>query len=170
MSGAISSSLIIKARTAQVASNTTHKASCRMPVAHDHACRQDYRKATTRSLLKGDMHSWQALVKKENEPITPFISKISPLLARGVSSILVMGGSGDYFGVSDTVLRMDCYRASDVTAEAQAIDQRFGSASALAQNQQSYGTVACRSPVAIYPGSPSGDSPRCTLCSHALSE
>ncbi|CAL8468571.1 g8111 [Coccomyxa elongata] len=97
----------------------------------------------------------QALVKKENEPITPFISKIRPLLARGVSSILVMGGSGDYFGVSDTVLRMACYRAADVTTEAHAIDQRFGSASALAQNQQSYGTVACRSPVAIYPGSPS---------------
>ncbi|EIE22453.1 hypothetical protein COCSUDRAFT_16516, partial [Coccomyxa subellipsoidea C-169] len=93
----------------------------------------------------------QALVKKENEPITPFISKIRSLLARGVSSILVMGGSGDYFGVSDTVLRMDSYEASDVTAEALAIDRRFGSAPSLTGNNSHYGTVASRSPVTIYP-------------------
>jgi hypothetical protein len=99
----------------------------------------------------------QALVKKENEPITPFISKIRSLLARGVSSILVMGGSGDYFGVSDTVLRMDSYKASDVTAEALAIDKRFGAAPSLADNKKQYGTVASRTPVTIYPGSPSGD-------------
>lgn len=99
----------------------------------------------------------QALVKKENEPITPFISKIRSLLARGVSSILVMGGSGDYFGVSDTVLRMDSYKALDVTAEALAIDKRFGAAPSLADNKKQYGTVASRTPVTIYPGSPSGD-------------
>lgn len=106
--------------------------------------------------LYASMGTMQALVKKENEPITPFISKIRSLLARGVSSILVMGGSGDYFGVSDTVLRMDSYEASDVTAEALAIDRRFGSAPSLTGNDSHYGTVASRSPVTIYPGQPSG--------------
>ena len=51
----------------------------------------------------------QALVAKEKEPITPFLAKIGALRKRGVSCILVMGGSGDYFGVSDAVICMDSY-------------------------------------------------------------
>ena len=130
-----------------------HRSRCSLQIPK---CRllQDHRS----DLITESHHgSKQALVKKENEPITPFISKIRSLLARGVSSILVMGGSGDYFGVSDTVLRMDSYEASDVTAEALAIDRRFGSAPTLADNTNHYGTVAIRTPVTIYPGSPSGD-------------
>jgi Predicted ATPase of the ABC class len=65
-------------------------------------------------------------VAKEKEPITPFISKIRALAARHVSCILVIGGSGDYFDVADTVIAMDSYRAKDVTEEAHAIAQRFG--------------------------------------------
>ena len=52
----------------------------------------------------------QALVAKEKEPITPFLAKIGALRKRGVSCILVMGGSGDYFGVSDAVICMDSYK------------------------------------------------------------
>ncbi|NOR51279.1 MAG: hypothetical protein GQ470_01545, partial [Gammaproteobacteria bacterium] len=37
----------------------------------------------------------------------------------GVSVTLVMGGSGDYFGVADRVIKMDNYVAKDVTSEAQ---------------------------------------------------
>ncbi len=40
-----------------------------------------------------------ALVAREKEPITPFIARIRALVSRGVSSVLVMGGAGDYFGV-----------------------------------------------------------------------
>ena len=40
----------------------------------------------------------QALVAAHKEPITPFIARIRALAARGVSSVIVMGGSGDYFG------------------------------------------------------------------------
>ena len=40
----------------------------------------------------------QELVKKAHEPITPFIDKVRQLYRdQGVSTLLVMGGSGDYF-------------------------------------------------------------------------
>ncbi len=61
----------------------------------------------------------QALVAKEAEPLTPFVDLIRPLhTQRGVSTVLVMGGSGDYMDVADQVLMMDSYRARDVTAQA----------------------------------------------------
>ena len=64
----------------------------------------------------------QALVAKEKEPITPLIDTIRALYEeRGVSSILVMGGSGDYFDVADTVIMLDAYRPRDVTDEARKI-------------------------------------------------
>ncbi len=64
----------------------------------------------------------QKLVAKNKEPITPFIDKVGQLYTdRGVSTILVIGGSGDYFDVADTVIMMDEYRARDVSAEARAI-------------------------------------------------
>lgn len=67
----------------------------------------------------------QQLVKKEKEPITPLIDKVR-LLYRdlGVSTILVMGGSGDYFDVADTVIMLDNYRVFNVTKEAKAISER----------------------------------------------
>ena len=40
----------------------------------------------------------QALVAKPQEPITPFVDRVRELRDRlGVSVVLVMGGSGDYF-------------------------------------------------------------------------
>lgn len=67
----------------------------------------------------------QALVEKAGEPITPFIDRVQQL-ARGpqVSSILVLGGSGDYFEVADTVIRLDTYRPRHVTEQAKAIAQQ----------------------------------------------
>ena len=98
----------------------------------------------------------QALVAKEKEPITPFLAKIGALRKRGVSCILVMGGSGDYFGVSDAVVCMDNYSCRDVTAEALAIDERFGASAATQDSSAAYGSVTPRCPVSIYPGSPTG--------------
>jgi predicted ABC-class ATPase len=64
----------------------------------------------------------QALVEKSGEPITPFVDRVRHLaVERNVSTILVLGGSGDYFDVADTVIRMDTYTPHDVTAEAKAI-------------------------------------------------
>jgi predicted ABC-class ATPase len=64
----------------------------------------------------------QALVAKEKEPITPLIDTIRALYQeRGVSSILVMGGSGDYFDVADKVIMLDHYRPLDVSERAKQI-------------------------------------------------
>eukprot|EP00775_Hariotina_reticulata_P003955 gene3955-4208_t len=43
-----------------------------------------------------------ALVAADKEPITPFSRRIASLRAAGVSTVLVMGGSGDYFAEADT--------------------------------------------------------------------
>ncbi len=67
----------------------------------------------------------QHLVTKEKEPITPFIDKVRQLSEfMGVSTILVIGGSGDYLDVADTVIMMDEYRPFDVTHKAKDIAAR----------------------------------------------
>ena len=64
----------------------------------------------------------QALVAKEHEPITPFVDRVRELYDElGVSTVLVMGGCGDYFDAADTVIMMRDYVPVDVTAEARAI-------------------------------------------------
>ncbi len=88
-----------------------------------------------------------ALVAKDKEPITPFLAKAVPLKEMGVSTILVMGGSGDFFTVADHVVMMDTYQCLDVTAEAKAIAQQYGSASALAHGLgQPFGALSRRIP------------------------
>lgn len=70
----------------------------------------------------------QALVAAEKEPITPFIDQVRALYEEeGVSTILVIGGSGDYFDVADHVIGMEAYRPYERTAEAQAIASQFAS-------------------------------------------
>lgn len=59
------------------------------------------------------------LIPAEQEPITPFVERIRPLLTeKGVSTILVAGGSGAFFDVADHVVAFHAYQARDVTAEA----------------------------------------------------
>lgn len=63
----------------------------------------------------------QELVPSEGEPITPFVDRIEELRdEHDVSTLLVLGGSGDYLDVADLVLRMDAYVPADVTSEARA--------------------------------------------------
>ncbi len=67
-------------------------------------------------------HRMQRLVVKGQEPITPYIDKVRQLYQdHGISTILVMGGSGDYFGTADQVIRMSAYLPEDVTTEAREI-------------------------------------------------
>ncbi len=61
----------------------------------------------------------QRLVSREKEPITPFIDRVRELYTdHNTSTIIVMGGSGDYFEVADTVVMMDNYLPEDVTQAA----------------------------------------------------
>ena len=63
-----------------------------------------------------------ALVHADSEPITPFISRVRSLYTDGgVSSVLVVGGAGDYLNIADTVLKMKNYGCHDVTADAKAV-------------------------------------------------
>lgn len=64
----------------------------------------------------------QTLVAEEAEPITPLVDRVRELHTEmGVSSVLVMGGSGDYFEEADTVVQMHRYRPRDVTEESRAV-------------------------------------------------
>ena len=68
----------------------------------------------------------QALVPREREPITPFIDRVRELHeVRGVSSVLVLGGSGDYLDVADTVIAMTDYLPEDVGERAREVAAGF---------------------------------------------
>jgi len=61
----------------------------------------------------------QMLVAKAKEPITPFLDRIQEINEiHGVSVILVMGGSGDYFDPADNVITMENFKPRVVTEEA----------------------------------------------------
>jgi predicted ABC-class ATPase len=69
----------------------------------------------------------QALVHREHEPITPFVDRVRELHeAWNVSTVLVMGGCGDYFEAADTVIEMRSYVPRDVTQEARRIAAEQG--------------------------------------------
>lgn len=89
----------------------------------------------------------QRLISKENEPITPFIDRVRQLYAeQGVSTILVLGGSGDYFDVADLVIALEDYVPRDVTAEAKAIVQQQPSARRQ-EASGDFGALAARIPI-----------------------
>jgi predicted ABC-class ATPase len=68
----------------------------------------------------------QQLVNKEDEPITTFIDKVKQLyLEKNISTVLVLGGVGDYFDVSDRVIQMINYKLFDVTSKAHNIANMF---------------------------------------------
>src|SRR5690606_39766310 len=60
----------------------------------------------------------QQLVHGDREPLTPFVDLVRPLhRVHGVSTVLVMGASGDYFDVADHGVMLDTYRAYDDRSE-----------------------------------------------------
>jgi len=62
----------------------------------------------------------QALIQRET--IVPLIDRVQQLHTElGVSSVLVVGGSGDYLDVADTVITMDEYHAHDATERARKV-------------------------------------------------
>ncbi len=86
----------------------------------------------------------QKLIAKEKEPITPLVDKIKALYEDyGVSTILVMGGSGDYFEVANTVIAMDCFAPLDVTQKAKQIASDFPQVRE-SENSISFGKITPR--------------------------
>lgn len=84
----------------------------------------------------------QALVSKGDEPITPLVDRIGQLRDElGISTLVVMGGSGDYLDVADTVIQMHDYQAVDVTEKAQQVVAQHPTAR---RNE-------CETPLATFP-------------------
>jgi predicted ABC-class ATPase len=93
-------------------------------------------------------HRMQELVSKDKEPITPFIDKVRQLHRDlKVSTILVMGGSGDYFDVADCVICMVEYRPYDVTKQSRAIVEKY-QAERRPEGGEHFGTITERVPLA----------------------
>ncbi|WAA09067.1 ABC-ATPase domain-containing protein [Fervidibacillus albus] len=91
----------------------------------------------------------QMLVSKDKEPIMPFIDRVRELYENhGVSSIIVLGGSGDYFDVADRVIMMDEYKPKDVTEEARSITKALNSRRQI-EGTDSFTTKMNRKPVPI---------------------
>ena len=60
------------------------------------------------------------------EPITPFIDLVGPLhVTLGVSTVVVVGGVGDYLEVADRVILLEDYAAADATGRAREVVGRF---------------------------------------------
>jgi predicted ABC-class ATPase len=93
-------------------------------------------------------HRMQELIAKEHEPITPFIDKVCQLYEEhGVSTLLVMGGSGDYFDVADRVIAMEAYVPHDVTEHARRIAARYPT-QRRPEGGERFGDVTPRIPLA----------------------
>ena len=89
----------------------------------------------------------QRLIAPEKEPITPFSNKVKALYDdHNVSTILIVGGSGDYFDVADQVLMMDEYVLKDVTQHAKDIAQSDGYQRKVSSHNQ-FGHISSRIPL-----------------------
>lgn len=89
----------------------------------------------------------QALVEKSKEPITPFLDKVRQLFEEyDVSTVMVMGGAGDYFDVADHVVMMDDYSARAVTEKAKLIVSEFPS-NRVFEGDDQFGALRQRIPV-----------------------
>ena len=71
----------------------------------------------------------RALIPSHEEPITPYLDRVESLYRdQGVSSILVVGGAGDYLAVADSVIQMESYQPRDVTERAREVVRDIPSA------------------------------------------
>ncbi|OHT09716.1 putative ATPase of the ABC class [Tritrichomonas foetus] len=58
----------------------------------------------------------QKVIKREGEPITPFLERARDLFEQsGISTILVAGSSGAFFFISDFIIQMENYLPYDIT-------------------------------------------------------
>jgi predicted ABC-class ATPase len=68
----------------------------------------------------------QDLIRSEKEPITPFIDQIEQLYeVYDISTVLAVGGAGDYLDPAHHVLMMDQYKPKLVTKDAKEIIKRL---------------------------------------------
>lgn len=64
----------------------------------------------------------RALIPREHEPITPYVERVRQLVDEwDVSTVMVVGGVGDYLAVADTVIAMESWTARDRTERAKSL-------------------------------------------------
>ncbi|MEO0459528.1 MAG: ABC-ATPase domain-containing protein [Myxococcota bacterium] len=80
--------------------------------------------SATNLLIRDDR--MRQLIPTASEPLIPLRERIAWMRHHhGCSLLMVMGGSGDYFDIADTVIAMEHYQARDRGAEARAIAARL---------------------------------------------
>ena len=73
------------------------------------------------------------LVKRE--PISPFIDLVRPLhRSLGISTVVVVGGVGDYLDVADRVILLEDYVPSDATPRSREVTKKFPPRAPLAES------------------------------------
>ena len=81
--------------------------------------------SATNFMIRDDV--MQKLITRDKEPITPFTDLIRPMHDQlGVSTILVVGSSGSYFRLADTVIQMDAYEPKDITEKVRRLCGELG--------------------------------------------
>ncbi|MCI8951338.1 MAG: ABC-ATPase domain-containing protein [Lachnospiraceae bacterium] len=81
--------------------------------------------SATNFMLRDEL--MQQIIRRDKEPITPFIERARDLFGKaGISTVMVAGSSGAYFYIADTIIQMDCYRPFDITAPAKQACAQFG--------------------------------------------
>ncbi len=89
----------------------------------------------------------QEVITGSEEPITPFISRVSSLYQDlGISSIIVAGSSGSFFHGADTVIQMKEYVPVDITARAKEAARAYPVMSGLEEKFPSYREHRCPKP------------------------
>jgi len=87
------------------------------------------------------------LVPADAEPITPFLDRVRQLAGeRGVSTVLVVGGAGDWLDVADTVIQLQDYRVHDAGARAAAVARALPLGDAAPRAPGPWPTAAARVP------------------------
>ena len=91
----------------------------------------------------------QELVHKDQEPITPFVDRVRELYdTLGVSTVLVMGGSGDYFDVADSIIKMHDFHPHDVGKQVRDLVHDHPT-QRQAETPEPFGMVTARIPQAV---------------------
>ncbi len=90
----------------------------------------------------------RALIPSAEEPITPYLDRVRQLRDTiGVSSILVVGGAGEYLDVADAVVRMAEYRPCDATERAHEVARSMPLGDAAPGNPGKWPMAAVRVPL-----------------------
>ncbi len=80
--------------------------------------------AATNFMIKDEV--MREFLPPDKEPITPFIERIREIYEKkGVSTILVTGGSGEYLKVADNVIVMEEFVPTDKTSYAKELVKKF---------------------------------------------